>query len=104
LRMGGLNLCERQSGKYRGKTKTSKKGRPRLRKILGQVVLPLVKEKGLYGSYYHQKKYRDKMPGAKAMVVVERRFLKMLFGWYRSGQAFDSERVFACESQHKKAA
>jgi transposase len=104
LRLAGLNLCERQSGKYRGKTKTSKKGRSLLRKILGQVILPLVKETGLYGSYYHRKKNQDKMPGTKAMVVVERRFLKMLFGWYRSGEAFDRERVFTCESQYEKAA
>jgi transposase len=104
LRLAGLNLCERQSGKYRGKTKMSKKGRPLLRKVLGQVILPLVKETGLYGSYFHRKKHQEKMPGTKAMVVVERRFLKMLFGWYRSGEAFDQKRVFTCESQYEKAA
>jgi transposase len=47
LRFAGLNLRERQSGTWRGKTHLSKKGRSLLRKILGQVVLPLVKRSGL---------------------------------------------------------
>lgn len=40
LRYAGLNLRERQSGTYRGQTRLSKKGRPLLRKILGQRVSP----------------------------------------------------------------
>lgn len=104
IRFSGLNLRERQSGNYRGKTKISKKGRTLLRKISNQAVLPLVKKDRLYGTYYHQKKDRDKMPGTKAMTVVARGFLKMLWGWYHSEQDFDAKRVFTCESQYKKAA
>lgn len=104
IRFSGLNLRERQSGKYRGKTRISKKGRTLLRKISNQAVLPLVKKGCLYGSYYHQKKDRDKMPGTKAMTVVARGFLKMLWGWYHSEADFDPNRVFTCESQYKKAA
>lgn len=104
LRYAGLNLCERQSGCYRGQTRTSKKGRILLRKILSQIVLPLVKKTCLFGPYYHRKREEDGMPGAKAMTVVMRKFLKMLFGWYRTGGAFERERVFQCESTYRKAA
>jgi len=103
-RFAGVNLRERASGLYRGKTRLSKKGRSLLRRVLGQVVLPLVRRDALYGPYYHQKKERDRMPGTKAMVAVVRRFLKLLFGWYRSGVAFDPNRVFTCESQLRRAA
>jgi hypothetical protein len=44
------------------------------------------------------------MSGGKAMTAVARKFLKMLWGWYRSGGAFDRERVFACHTQMVKAA
>ena len=104
IRYAGLNLREKQSGAYRGKTKLSKKGRSPLRKILGQIVLPLVKRNGLFGPYYHGKKERDGMPGTKAMTAVMRKFLKLVYGWYHSGGAFDRNRVFACESQHGIAA
>lgn len=104
IRYAGLNLREKQSGTYRGKTKLSKKGRSPLRKILGQIVLPLVKRDGLFGPYYHGKKERDGMPGTKAMTAVMRKFLKLFYGWYQSGGAFDRNRVFACESQHGIAA
>lgn len=104
MRYAGLNLRERQSGTFRGKTTLSKKGRSALRKVLSQIVLPLVKKKGLFGAYYHGKKERDGMPGTKAMTAVMRKFLKLLWGWYHSGGVFDRTRVFACESQHQQAA
>ena len=58
----------------------------------------------MYGEYYHGKKERDNMPGTKAMVAVARLFLKMIFGWYKSGQAFDHSRVFTCEAGYARAA
>ncbi len=101
IRYAGLNLRERQSGKYHGRTKLSKKGRVLLRKAIGQIVFPLVKKTALYGSYYHHK-IDQKMQPTKAMTAVMRKFLKMFYGWYRSGKAFDKERVFSCESQYQQ--
>jgi len=103
-RFAGLNLRERQSGQYRGKTRLSKKGRNVLRRVLSQVVLPLVKRTALYGQYFHRKREQDRMPGTVAMVAVMRKFLKMLYGWYRSGDAFDPQRVFQCSSVYRQAA
>jgi transposase len=104
LRYAGINLRERASGKYRGMTRISKKGRVRLRDTLGHCILPLVTRKGLYGERYHRKRETTQMPGNKAMTVVMRAFLKMIFGWYRSGSAFDQKRVFTCQSQYRLAA
>ncbi len=103
MRYAGLNLREKQSGTYRGKNKLSKKGRSLLRKVLSLIVLPLVKKKGLYGPYYHNKKAHG-MSGTKAMTAVMRKFLKLFYGWYKSGGHFDRDRVFACESQYQCAA
>lgn len=103
MRYAGLNIREKQSGKFKGKNKLSKKGRSLLRKALSQIVLPLVKKEGLFGPYYHRKKQQG-MSGTKAMTAVMRKFLKLFYGWYRSGGAFDRNRVFACESQHGLAA
>ena len=102
LRYAGLNIRMRQSGQYKGQYKITKKGRPLLRKILGQIVLPLVRTKSLYGPFYHRK--RLSMPGKKAMTVVMRLFLRKLHGWYRSGQAFDAERHFTASHGARRQA
>lgn len=99
MRYGGLNICMRKSGKYQGRNKISKKGRPLLRKVLQHIVLPLVRKGALYGEYYARKRQIEKMPGTKAMVCVARHFLKKFYGWYRSGQAFNHERFFSCTQQ-----
>ena len=98
LRYAGLNLRERQSGTYRGQTRLSKKGRPLLRKILGQTIFPVLRKAMLYGPYYHRK-LQEGMIAAKAKVAVMRKFLRMLHSLARSGEAFDPERFGKCESQ-----
>ena len=100
LRYAGLNIQMRQSGQYRGHYRISKKGRPLLRKILGQVVFSLVRQTGLYGDYYHRK--RLSMPGPKAVVAVMRHFLRKLHGWYRSEQAFDAKRHFTSSASYSE--
>lgn len=104
LRLAGLNLRERQSGRYRGLTKITHKGRPQLRRVVMQVILPLVRRGELFGVYYGQKTTAQKMPGTKAMTAVARKFLKMLWGWYRSEAAFDPARVFRSTQSSQQAA
>jgi len=98
-RFAGLNLCRRQSGKYKGLTKISRKGRIPLRRILGRAVLPLVSKGGLYDAWYHGPDGSTKK-GAKGMAALMRKFLKLLFGWYKSGREFDLKRVFTSASEY----
>jgi transposase len=104
LRYGGLNLCERKSGKYVGQTKISRKGRPQLRRILNELVLPLVRRGSLYGEYYHRKTGVEKMEGTKAMTAVSRKLVKMIWGWTHSKGGFDAARVFTCRAAYARAA
>ena len=97
-RFAGLNLCERKSGKYEGKTKISRKGRVPLRRILGRAVLPLIHKGGLYDAWYHLPE--DKTKRGKSLAALMRKFLKLLFGWYRSGGEFDFKRVFTSASEY----
>ncbi len=104
MRYSGLNICMRQSGKFVGQNKISKRGRPMLRKILQNIVLPLVPKHKLFGEFYHHKKGVEKMPGNKAMTVTARMFLRKFFGWYKSGEAFDLERFTVDTNRSAKAA
>jgi transposase len=104
MRYAGFNLKTRQSGQFQGQNKISKKGRRLLRKVLHNITLPLVRKGCLYGTFYHKKKEETKMPGNKAMTMVARHMLRKLYGWYRSGEAFDEQRFFTCKSQYAKLA
>ena len=104
MRLAGLNLTERKSGTWKGRTKLSKKGRPLLRKVLSHCVLPLVKTGALFGEDHRRNREQRKVAGTASMASISRRFLKMLFGWYRSGAAFDAARMRTCASAYRKAA
>lgn len=104
LRYAGLNLRERTSGTFRGQTRISKKGRPLLRKVLGQATFPLLRREHLYGPYYHRKTREEGKPAQKVKVAVMRKFLCMLYSLTGSGEAFDIERFTRCESQYRQAA
>jgi transposase len=57
---GGVNLYERQSGKYRGETKISKKGRSQLRKVLAQAAYSLAQSGRLFAEYYRRRRAEGK--------------------------------------------
>lgn len=94
LRYAGLNLRERKSGKYQGKVKITKRGRPLLRKVLYQIAFSHLIPKGCLYSEYYQGKKHDLANGTKAIVAVMRHFLRCMHAVARSGQKFSCERVF----------
>jgi len=104
LKYAGLNIRMRESGKYKGQNRISKKGRPLLRKILQQIVLPVISQDRLYAEFFKAKKKGGSVPGNKVITAIARQFLRKLFGWYQAGTAFDQERYFTCLSEYKKAA
>lgn len=98
----GMNLRERKSGFYTGKTKLSKKGRPVARKVLSQIILPLVHRKRLYGPAYHAIKKQTGKPGTLLMANFMRKFLKSFFGIYKSKIQFDETRLFVDAGTYNK--
>ena len=48
--------------------------------------------------------YRGTDAGPVAITASARKILNILFGWARSGRAFDPARVFVCQSQIARAA
>ena len=102
-RYAGMNIRARESGQFKGQRKMSKKGRPRLRLILGQSIFHLIKKDRILGAYYHGLKDRG-MNGTKAMAVVSRKLVDVLFVLSRPGVAFDEGRLFVSESKYRKTA
>jgi transposase len=91
LRYAGLNLRERQSGQYRGRTRLSKKGRIMLRKAAAQATFPLLRHDRLFGEMYGRKRAGG-MCAQKAKVAVMRKFLIVVYAMTLSGRAFNAYR------------
>ncbi len=91
LRYAGLNLRERQSGVYRGRTRLSKKGRIMLRKATSQATFPLLRHDRLFGTMYAHKR-EGGMCAQKAKVAVMRKFLVMVYAMSISRRSFDAYR------------
>jgi len=105
FKYGGLNLRTRQSGKYVGKLKLSKKGRIPLRGVLGKIVFRLVRKHELYGPYFHRRKAENPdLTGTQVMSYVQRKLLRMVFAMSRNREAFDMARFSTCETQYRLAA
>ena len=102
LRYAGMNLRERESGTYKGQTRLSKKGRPMLRKVLGQAVFPILRGDRLFGERYAEQCKR--MKPTQAMVAAMRKLLTVVWGAHRSAAAFDPAHVHRCASQFALAA
>lgn len=71
-KLAGLELRENSSGKHKGRFSISKRGRKRLRKILLQVVLPLICGNSEFGSVYEYYTTRIKNPlkSKQTMIAV----------------------------------
>ncbi|MDT7855625.1 transposase [Rubrivirga sp. S365] len=102
LRYAGMNLRERESGQYKGQTRLSKKGRPMLRKVLGQAVFPVLRGDRLLGARYAER--RERMVEQKARVAAMRKLLTVVWGAHRSREPFDPARVHVCQSEYALAA
>lgn len=101
---GGLNLRTRESGKFKGQLKMSKKGRAPLRGVLGGMAFKFVKRKAIFGEYYHSRKEAEKIPGTKLLANVERKILKILFGMAKRKEQYNHTKITTCESQLRVAA
>ena len=64
----GFELVENSSGKHKGRTTISKRGR----KIIYQVVLPLIRINQEFGSIYdyYRKRIKNPLKGRQAMIAV----------------------------------
>jgi len=105
FKYAGVNLRVRESGRFKGQIKFSKKGRNDLRAVAGKCVFGLVRKKQLFGPYYHGRKQSNPgIPGTKVMANVERKLLRLFFALGIRRACFSMERFTRCESKYRMAA
>jgi len=94
LKAAGLNLREKSSGKYQGQLKLTKRGSSRARRYLWMAALRLLQTDAVIRAYYVQKVTRRGGRKSAAVVALMRKLVKGLHACARSGQEFDSHKLF----------
>ncbi len=94
-KLAGLELRENSSGKHKGHTTISKRGRKKLRRILFQVVLPLLHSNNEFGEVYEYYTTRIKNPlkGRQAVIAVSCKLIRVFYAILKNGTDYDAERL-----------
>ena len=94
-KLAGLELKENSSGKHKGKTTISKRGRRKLRKVLFQTVLPLLCNNREFTEVYDYYRTRLITPlkGKQAMVAVECKLIRVFYSILKNGYTYDAEKL-----------
>ncbi len=94
-RLSGLNLVENSSGKHKGKTKISKRGRPKLRSLLYRVTLSLIGKNNEFNTLYNYYTTRTKNPlkSQQARVALVCKLIRILFALGKKQVKYDGEKM-----------
>ncbi len=91
----GLDLEVKESGKWKGQTKLSKRGSGRLRRILYMAAVRCIRLKdSAFGAYYHRLVARG-MKGREALMAVMRKMLVVASHLLKTQEMYDPTKVCA---------
>jgi len=91
----GLDLEVKESGKWKGQAKLSKRGSGRLRRILYMAAVRCIRLKdSAFGAYYHRLVARG-MKGREAMMAVMRKMLIVAYRLLKTEELYDPAKVCA---------
>lgn len=87
----GLELVENSSGKHKGRTRISKRGRRKLRKILYQVMVPLLaRNKEFRAIYdYYVTRVKNPLKRRQAMIAVSCKLIRVFYTVLTKGVDYD---------------
>jgi len=89
----GYDVVENQSGKRAGKTRISKKGNHRIRRILHFPTINVVKFQGGIFADLYERTYRKHHIKMKSYVAVQKKLLIILYTLWRKDQSFIEQPV-----------
>jgi len=106
IRLAGFNLKTNSSGKHRGKTTITKRGRPELRALLYRCVLALIANNPEFKALHHYFITRKENPLKKmqSMIAICGKLIRILFSIGRNQSIYRPEKAFGELSQKENQA
>ena len=96
-KLAGFELKRNSSGKHKGQTTISKRGRKRLRRVLYQVVLPMLRSNPEFREVYEYYTHRVKNPlkGKQAVIAVSCKLIRVFYALLSNGEEYDAAKLRA---------
>lgn len=106
IKMAGLNLRENSSGKHKGKTTISKRGRRRLREGLFRVMIPMLANNEEFRIIHHRNLTRENNPLNKMQSIIALcgKLVRIIYAILTKGVEYDGEKVISDIERSMKAA
>jgi transposase len=94
-KLAGLNLKENSSGKHKGKTSISKRGRKRLRALLFQGIMPLVAKNEEFRELHRYYTTREQNPLKKkqSLILLCCKLIRIFYVLLRKGVQYNAEKM-----------
>jgi transposase len=95
VKLAGLNLRENTSGKHKGQTKITKRGRKRLRALLFRVIMPLVAKNQAFKALheYYTKRPDNPLKKMQSLIALCNKLVRILFGIMKKGHEFNETKM-----------
>ncbi len=106
VKMAGLNLRENSSGKHRGKTTISKRGRKRLREGLFRVMIPILASNPEFRAIHQRNLTREKNPLNKMQSIVALcgKLVRIIYAILTKGHDYNANKMMSDMDRSMKAA
>jgi len=94
-KLAGLNLKENSSGKHKGKTTLSKRGRKRLRKLLFQAVMVLVAKNSEFRQLhlYYTNRMDNPLKKKQSLMAISCKVIRVFYTLLTKGLTYDGEKM-----------
>jgi transposase len=95
IKLAGLNLQENTSGKHKGQTKITKRGRKKLRALLFRVIMPLVAKNKAFKALheYYTKRPDNPLKKMQSLIALCNKLIRVLFGIMKKGHEFNEVKM-----------
>lgn len=96
-KFAGLNLRENSSGKYKGKTKISKRGRKRLRAILFRAMMPLVSKNEEFKAMHNYYTTRSNNPLKKiqSLILLCSKLIRVIYAILTKSLSYEPQKLLS---------
>ncbi|KNY25703.1 IS110 family transposase [Pseudobacteroides cellulosolvens] len=94
-KLAGLNLKENSSGKHKGKTTLSKRGRKRLRRLLFQAVMILVAKNAEFRQLhlYYTNRIKNPLKKKQSIMAISCKLIRVFYTLLTKGTPYDGEKM-----------
>jgi transposase len=94
-KLAGLNLKENSSGKHKGQTRITKRGRPRLRALLYKCTMPLVAKNPEFKALhcYYTTRIENPLKKKQSLIALSCKLIRVLFALGKKKTSYDGRKL-----------